>query len=90
MDLSQFPRFPLVHRPTPLEHLERLSEQLGGPCIYIKRDDCTGLAFGGNKTRKLEFLIGDAMKQGATTIVSEGACSQIMCAKQLRPPLKQA
>ncbi len=72
MDLAQFPTFPLVHRPTPLEHLARLSTALEGPRIYIKRDDCTGLAFGGNKTRKLEFLIGDALKKGATTIVSEG------------------
>lgn len=72
MDLSQFPRFPLVHRPTPLEPMDRLSEMLGGPRLYIKRDDCTGLAFGGNKTRKLEFLIAEALAQGATTIVSEG------------------
>src|SRR5215813_15497057 len=46
--------------------------KLGGPRLYIKRDDCTGLALGGNKTRKLEFLIGEALKVGATTIVSEG------------------
>jgi len=72
MDLTQFPTFPLVHRPTPLEHLVRLSAALEGPRIYIKRDDCTGLAFGGNKTRKLEFLIGDALEKGAATVVSEG------------------
>jgi len=73
MDLTQFPTFSLVHRPTPLEHLARLSTLLGGPQIYIKRDDCTGLAFGGNKTRKLEFLIGDALEKGATTIVTVGS-----------------
>ena len=59
--------------PTPLEHLPRLSEHLGGPNIYVKRDDCTGLATGGNKTRKLEFSMGEAVEQGADTIVSVGA-----------------
>ncbi len=73
MGLAQFRTFSLVHRPTPLEHLKQLSAALGGPEIYIKRDDCTGLAFGGNKTRKLEFLIGDALEKSATTIVSVGS-----------------
>src|SRR5215470_11515693 len=72
MHLPDFPRFPLVHATTPLEPLERLRMHLGGPRLYIKRDDCTGLALGGNKTRKLEFLIGDALRTGATAIVSEG------------------
>lgn len=72
MHLNEFPRFLLVHAPTPLEPLERLQRFLGGPRLYIKRDDCTGLATGGNKTRKLEFLIGEALKMGATTIISEG------------------
>jgi L-cysteate sulfo-lyase len=72
MHLENFPKFPLVHAPTPLEPLERLQKFLGGPRLYIKRDDCTGLATGGNKTRKLEFLIGEALKMGATTIISEG------------------
>jgi L-cysteate sulfo-lyase len=72
MNLDQFPRFPLAHLPTPLEPLERLQKFLGGPRLYIKRDDCTGLATGGNKTRKLEFLIGQALKQGATAVVSAG------------------
>ena len=72
MPLSKFPRFPLAHLPTPLEPLDRLRRHIGGPRLYIKRDDCTGLALGGNKTRKLEFLIGDARKAGATTIVTEG------------------
>jgi len=72
MHLDEFPRFPLVHGITPLEPLARLQKFLGGPRLYIKRDDCTGLALGGNKTRKLEFLIGEALKTGATAVVSEG------------------
>lgn len=70
--LAGFPRFPLAHLPTPLEPLERLRAALGGPRLYIKRDDCTGLALGGNKTRKLEFLIADALASQATAIVTEG------------------
>ena len=58
--------------PTPLEPLERLSHHLGGPRIFVKRDDCTGLAGGGNKARKLEFLLADAMAQGADTIITVG------------------
>ena len=73
MDLSQFERVSLAHLPTPLEHLPRLSEHLGGPEIYVKRDDCTGLATGGNKTRKLEFSMGEAVSQGADTIITVGA-----------------
>ena len=72
MQLARFPRFRLAHLPTPLEHLDRLSRKLDGPQIYMKRDDCTGLAFGGNKTRKLEYLIADALTKGATTLVSVG------------------
>ena len=71
--LSQFARVSLGHFPTPLEHLPRLSEHLGGPQIWVKRDDCTGLATGGNKTRKLEFSMADALEQGADTIVTVGA-----------------
>lgn len=70
--LKDFKRFPLAHLPTPLAPLERLSAQLGGPRLMIKRDDCTGLAFGGNKTRKLEFLVADALAQGANRLVTEG------------------
>ncbi len=58
--------------PTPLHELPRLSKQLGGPRIYIKRDDLTGLAFGGNKTRMLEYLLGDALDQAATHLITEG------------------
>ena len=60
MACSKFPRIPLAHLPTPLEYLPRLSEHLGGPRILVKRDDCTGLATGGNKTRKLEYLMAEA------------------------------
>jgi L-cysteate sulfo-lyase len=73
MLLSRFPRIKLAHLPTPLEFLPRLTEYLGGPKIYVKRDDCTGLAGGGNKTRKLEFLIADALEKGADTIITQGA-----------------
>ncbi len=73
MLLDQFPRVPLAHLPTPLEHLPRLSAELGGPQIYVKRDDCTGLATGGNKTRKLEFSMAAALEAGADTIVTVGA-----------------
>ena len=57
--LKDFPRVSLCHQPTALEAMPRLSEALGGPNLWIKRDDCTGLATGGNKTRKLEFLIAE-------------------------------
>ncbi|RZJ05316.1 MAG: D-cysteine desulfhydrase [Brevundimonas sp.] len=72
MHLARFPRVRLAHLPTPLEPLPRLSEELGVE-LWIKRDDCTGLAGGGNKTRKLEFLLGDAFEQSADTLVTQGA-----------------
>ncbi len=73
MDLSRFPRIKLCHTPTPLEAMPRLSRHLGGPQIYIKRDDCTGLGLGGNKVRKLEFLLGEARELDADTIITTGA-----------------
>ena len=73
MQLSNFPRARLAHLPTPLEFLPRLSKHLDGPEIYVKRDDCTGLATGGNKTRKLEFSMGEALAKGADTIITVGA-----------------
>ncbi|KPF80954.1 cytochrome C biogenesis protein CcmE [Brevundimonas sp. AAP58] len=72
MHLARFPRVRLAHLPTPLEPLPRLSEALGVD-LWIKRDDCTGLAGGGNKTRKLEFLLGEAFEQDADTLVTQGA-----------------
>lgn len=73
MNLTRFARVKLTAAPTALEHLPNLSRLLGGPEIYIKRDDNTGLATGGNKTRKLEFLIGEALARGATHVVTQGA-----------------
>jgi len=67
------PKTQLGFFPTPISELKRLSKKLGGPRIFIKRDDLTGLAFGGNKTRKLEFLIGDAVSVGCDTIITGGA-----------------
>lgn len=71
--LDQLPRIRLAHLPTPLEPLERLSRHLGGPRLLIKRDDCTGLAFGGNKARKLEWVLAEAVAAGADTLVTHGA-----------------
>jgi L-cysteate sulfo-lyase len=73
IDFDRFPRTALCHQPTPIEPMPRLSETLGGPRLFIKRDDCTGLAMGGNKTRKLEFLVGEAMQQNADMLVTQGA-----------------
>ena len=73
MNLTRFPRVKLTLSDTPLEFLPNLTKHLGGPDLYIKRDDHTGLALGGNKTRKLEFLIGDALAKGATHILTQGA-----------------
>jgi D-cysteine desulfhydrase family pyridoxal phosphate-dependent enzyme len=72
MDLSQVPRIRLAHLPTPLEPLARLSADLGGPPVFVKRDDATWLAFGGNNTRKLEFLLADAGEVGADTVITAG------------------
>lgn len=73
MQIARFPRLRLSQLPTPLHPLPRLSDLLGGPEIWIKRDDCTGMAGGGNKMRKLEFLVADAQAQGADTLITQGA-----------------
>ena len=73
MNLAQFPRRRYTEGQTPLEFLPRLTKALGGPNIWIKRDDLLGLAAGGNKTRKLEFLVADALAQGADTLITCGA-----------------
>ncbi len=73
--INQQPQVEIGHFPTPLEDCPRLSEALGGPRILIKREDCSGLAFGGNKVRQLTFTVGEAVDQGADTII-QGAASQ--------------
>jgi L-cysteate sulfo-lyase len=73
MDLSRFPRVRLGHLPTPLEPMPNLTAALGGPRLWIKRDDCTGLSTGGNKTRKLEFLMAEAVALRADTVITQGA-----------------
>lgn len=79
MHIETLPRFRLTHLPTPLEELPRLSRELGGPELLIKRDDQTGLALGGNKTRKLEFLVGQALAKGADTLITLGAAQSNHC-----------
>ncbi len=79
MQTDRLPRYPLAQLPTPLEPLTALSKFLGGPRLLIKRDDQTGLALGGNKTRKLEFLLADALAQGADTVITAGAAQSNHC-----------
>src|SRR5690348_8760136 len=66
---ERLPRVRLAHLPTPLEEAPRFARRLGGPRVFIKRDDCTGLLFGGNKTRHNEFLLAEALRQGADVVV---------------------
>ena len=73
MKLAKFSRIRITHGPTALEPMHRLTAALGGPQLWIKRDDCTGLATGGNKTRKLEYLVADAVQHGADTLITQGA-----------------
>jgi len=77
--MNNIDRLHFAHLPTPIEELPRLSDHLAGPRIWIKRDDQTGLAFGGNKTRKLEFLVAEAQAQGARTLISGGALQSNHC-----------
>ena len=79
MRIESLARFPLAQLPTPINELKSLSLELGGPELLIKRDDQTGLALGGNKTRKLEFLVGQALEQGADTLVTAGAAQSNHC-----------
>ena len=79
MKLKSLPRIELAQLPTPLQELSRLGQLLGGPKLLVKRDDQTGLALGGNKTRKLEFLIADALKKGADTVITTGAPQSNHC-----------
>lgn len=77
--MNSVPRLRFAHLPTAIEELPRLSMALGGPRIFVKRDDQTGLAFGGNKTRKLEFLVAEAQTQGAKMLISAGAMQSNHC-----------
>src|SRR5262245_65595590 len=70
--LARFPRLGLAHLPTPFEPMKRLSAHLGGPRLWVKRDDCTGLGLGGNKLRKLDYVLRAALDNGADTLVSGG------------------
>jgi len=79
MDFAKIPKRKLGFFPTPLIELENLSKKLNGPKILMKRDDLTGLAFGGNKTRKLEYLIGDAIQKGCETLITGGALQSNHC-----------
>jgi len=73
MTIESFARLPLLFGPSPVHRLERLSRQLGGAQLWAKREDCnSGIAFGGNKTRKLEYLVADALAKGCDTLVSIG------------------
>ena len=89
MDLSRFPRRRYSAGPTPLEFLPRFSRALGGPKIWIKRDDLLGLSPGGNKTRKLEFLVADALAQGADTLITCGAPQSNHCRLTLAAAVKE-
>jgi L-cysteate sulfo-lyase len=73
MELSLFPRIQLGHFPTPLEPMANLTALLGGPRLWVKRDDCTGLSTGGNKTRKLEYLMAEAIAARADVVITQGA-----------------
>jgi L-cysteate sulfo-lyase len=77
--MMDIPRMHFAHLPTPIEELPRLTEYLNGPRILVKRDDQTGLAFGGNKTRKLEFLVAEALEQGAKMLITGGALQSNHC-----------
>jgi len=89
MHLARFPRRRYTAHATPIEHLPHLSRHLGGPNIFIKRDDLLGLAAGGNKTRKLEFLVADALAQGADTLVTVGAVQSNHCRLTLAAAVRE-
>lgn len=89
MNLSQFSRRRYTEGQTPLEFLPRLTKALGGPNIWIKRDDLLALAGGGNKTRKLEFLVADALSQGADTLITCGAVQSNHCRLTLAAACKE-
>ena len=89
MDLSRFPRRRYTEGATPLEFLPRFTAALGGPNVFVKRDDMLGLAPGGNKTRKLEFLVADALAQGADTLITCGAVQSNHCRLTLAAAVRE-
>lgn len=89
MNLAKFPRRRYTEGQTPIEKLPRLSAELGGPTLYVKRDDLLGLMGGGNKTRKLEFLVADALSQGADTLITCGAVQSNHCRLTLAAAVKE-
>ena len=89
MNLAKFPRRRYTEGQTPIEKLSRLSDELGGPTIYMKRDDLLGLTGGGNKTRKLEFLVADALVNGADTLITCGAVQSNHCRLTLAAAVKE-
>jgi D-cysteine desulfhydrase len=89
MHLARFPRRRYTPHATPIEHLPHFSRALGGPEIYIKRDDLLGLSAGGNKTRKLEFLVADALAQGADTLITVGAVQSNHCRLTLAAAVRE-
>ncbi len=89
MNLARFARRNYTTGQTPIEKLPRFSRAVGGPDIYIKRDDLLGLTAGGNKTRKLEFLVADALKQGADTLITSGAVQSNHCRLTLSAAVKE-
>jgi len=82
MQIGGVPRIRLANLPTPLEEMPRLTEALGGPRLFVKRDDLTGLGWGGNKIRKLEFVMADAKRKGADTVITFGGV-QSNCAREI-------
>lgn len=89
MNLARFPRRRYTVGQTPIEKLPRFSKAIDGPDIYIKRDDLLGLTAGGNKTRKLEFLVADALKKGADTLITSGAVQSNHCRLTLSAAVKE-
>ena len=89
VNLSTFPRRIYTEGETPIEHLPQFSKSVGGPDIYIKRDDLLGLTGGGNKTRKLEFLVADALSKGADTLITCGAVQSNHCRLTLSAAVKE-
>lgn len=89
MNLAKFPRRRYTPGRTPLEPLSKLSAKLGGPNLFIKRDDLLGLAGGGNKTRKLEFVVAEALEQGADTLITCGAVQSNHCRLTLAAAVKE-